>query len=135
LAVYGAPGDQSASAEWGCIGTLTGADGSAVGTGKQNTIDILGGCAEDGIAARLCNVLVEGDYNDWFLPSKAELNLMYANLHNIGTPVGGFESGLYWSSSEREGNAHNAWTQDFSNSDQNYYLKYSELRVRAIRAF
>ena len=37
-----APSDQSTSASWGCYGvSIWGADGTVVGTGEQNTIDIL----------------------------------------------------------------------------------------------
>jgi len=68
-------------------------------------------------------------YGDWFLPSKGELNQMYVNK----IAVGGFETGLYWSSSESgEGGA---WAQRFDNGLQNSYAKSLERWVRPVRAF
>ena len=67
---------------------LTGAIGTAIGTGAQNTLDILAFCSEEGIAAKLCadyEVTVGGvTYDDWFLPTKAELNFLYLERDVVG---------------------------------------------------
>jgi Protein of unknown function (DUF1566) len=125
-----AASDQSIGAEWGCFGTLLpGADGTALGTGNQNTNDILVGCAAVGIAARLCGNLILNGYSDWYLPSKEELNKLYINR----IAVGGFANDNYWSSSEN--NANNAWHLFFFNGFQGFDLKNNFYRVRAVRAF
>jgi hypothetical protein len=127
-----APSDQSTGAHWGCDETLIlGADGTAIGTGNQNTIDIMAGCATAGIAARICGDLVLGGYSDWYLPSKDELNQLYLNKVAIGSfPF----SGGYWSSSEFSQS--DAFMIDINNGNifsltKSYSLGY----VRAIRAF
>ena len=125
-----APSDQSTGAQWGCSSTLiSGADGTAIGTGNQNTIDIMNGCSEAGIAARLCGELVLGGYSDWYLPSKDELNKLYINRDAIG----GFASNHYWSSSEY--NNGDAGRQNFYFGYQNYDGKNYNNGVRAVRAF
>jgi hypothetical protein len=136
-----APTDQSSGAEWGCVGTIiSGADGIAIGTGAQNTIDIEAGCSTAGTAADLCANLVLSGYTDWFLPSKDELNLMYQNIGpgnalGLGN-VGGFANDSYWSSTEFEVNG-TAWDQNFDGvGGQNDYSKnFTGSSVRSVRAF
>jgi hypothetical protein len=125
-----APSDQG-FAPWGCYGTLiSGADGTAIGTGNQNTIDIMTGCNDEGIAARLCGDLVLGGYSDWYLPSKDELNQLYLNR----VAIGGFASYYpYWSSTEFS--SYRAWVQYFNNGYQASSDKYGGDYVRAVRAF
>jgi len=125
-----APSNQG-TAQWGCYATLiSGADGIAIGTGAQNTIDIMNGCSTAGIAARVCGDLVLGGYSDWYLPSKDELNQLYINR----VAVGGFANSYYWSSTED--NINDAWRQSFSYNGQGPSGKvYSNMFVRAVRAF
>ena len=125
-----APTDQSSEVQWGCMGTdLSGANGTAIGTGTQNTIDIEAGCTTSGIAADICANLTLGGFSDWFLPSKDELNEMYLNK----AAIGGFASGSYWSSTEDDSGS--AWIQGFSSGFQINYGKYNNYNVRAVRAF
>ena len=125
-----AASDQSTVAEWGCMyTTLAGADGTALGTGNQNTIDIMAGCATAGIAARLCGDLVLNGYSDWYLPSKDELNKLYINK----VAVGGFSINLYWSSSEY--NSAMSWQRRMSDGNEFVSSKIAAAYVRAIRAF
>ena len=127
-----APSDQSTGAEWGCSGTsISGADGTAIGTGSQNTIDIEAGCSTTGTAADICVNYTDGTYSDWFLPSKDELDMMFVNLHFQG--LGGFAGIYYWSSTEYDN--YNAWFQYFSFGLQTTNYKNDGLYVRAVRAF
>ena len=135
---------------WGCEGVLiSGAEGTAIGTGNQNTIDILAGCTSlsgqpfAGIAAVECYNSTAQNYSDWFLPSKDELQEIYINRNTINTSSlanGGNSfgtSGLYsayWSSSENHQNS--AFQQFFSGTGiSTGVLKSSPASVRAIRAF
>src|SRR4030095_5878759 len=101
-----APFDQSAGAHWGCFRQpIEGARRLAVGTGEQNTRDMLPGCAEPGTAARLCADLSVNGVRGWFLPSRDELALMYKDLKAAG--LGDFRDGgvadnfSYWASSQQ----------------------------------
>lgn len=125
-----APSDQSASAQWGCVGIyISGADGIIIGSGSQNTIDINNGCNTAGISARIAGDLSLGGYTDWYLPSKDELNQLYLNK----VAIGNFVNGLYWSSSEAT--AGSAYCQFFVVGSTAANLKSTNYNVRAVRSF
>ena len=135
-----APFDQSAGAKWGCFRTLIpGARGSAIGTGRQNTADILAACKTPGSAAELCANFSLNGVGGWFLPSVDELTQMYVNLKLAG--IGEFGSGdiadnyCYWSSTQRTADMANHL--DFADNArrQHYDDKDFPRRVRAVRAF
>jgi hypothetical protein len=125
-----APTDQSTGAEWGCYGSSVGASGSGFGTGSQNTIDIETGCSTSGTAADICANLTLGGYNDWFLPSIDELEMLFANAANY---QGSFGNGYYWSSTEFDLNnafrfyPTGTWSTNRPKSESYY--------VRAVRYF
>jgi len=84
-------------------------------------------------AARLCLELNLNGYNDWYLPSKEELKLMYKNLHL--NKKGGFKNSPYWSSTSTCYLFNKADNINFFNGDT--YEEYRDFsnNVRAIRAF
>ncbi|GHU48891.1 hypothetical protein FACS1894200_06750 [Spirochaetia bacterium] len=134
-----APKDLPAPIRWGPNNAAVNNTDTAVGSGKANTqriAPIINRYGEDG-AALFCIALNINGHQDWFLPSKDELNLMYVNLKKKG--LGDFGDGYYWSSSEY--NYFDAWVQRFSDGSQNYSYYYTSgdkgyaRSVRAIRAF
>ena len=127
--------DQGTFIHWynGSFGT-TGAIGTALGTGLANTNLIIasGGATATSYAAGLARAFTGGGYNDWYLPSKDELNKLYS----IKTLIIGLSpsNSIYWSSSEFDHS--NAWLQDLDGGIQDYFDKsYSGFNVRAIRSF
>lgn len=135
-----APFDQSAGARWGCFRTLIpGARGAAVGTGRQNTADILASCKAPGSAAELCANFTLNGVGGWFLPSVDELALVYVNLKLAG--VGDFggsdipDNFSYWSSTQRTADMANHLDFADNGRRQHYDDKDYPRRVRAVRAF
>jgi len=128
-----APVDQSITfTPWGCRGTLiAGADETAIGTGAQNTADILAGCPDTPIAADIAAGYTLNGFNDWFLPSKDELRELYGNRWVVGG-LSDAEKG-YWSSSET--NVDEAQGLIFHTGRHNSASKHIPARVRAVRAF
>ena len=68
-------------------------------------------------------------FNDWRLPTKDELSLMYWQRVTIG----GFTTKYYWSSTEFGGG--NLWLQDFDNGAHSFPSEETTFYVRAVRAF
>jgi len=128
-----APTETSDSIPWYNGKYISIKTGTAVGSGKTNTADIVAAQGAGSYAARLCQDLVSGGFDDWFLPSQDELDLMYKNLMKAN--LGGFASAWYWSSSEYKNSDGNAVYQYFGNGNQRLDYKANCSRVRAIRAF
>ena len=123
--------------QWGCFAMwLSGADGQAIGTGYQNTLDIASGCSETPIAASEALEFESENHSDWYLPSLDELKEMFNTIGNAGSEgnIGGFSSNWYWSSSES--NNYGAYDVNFSDgSTGNFSSKTKIVRVRVIRSF
>jgi hypothetical protein len=126
---------------WGCYGkTISGADGYNIFDGYQNTIDIVNGCNEANIAARVCSDLNLNGYSDWYLPSHNELSIMNQNRILIG----GFDDypdpfpSAYWSSTEATIGLSSAYVSLFSGQNRGCCgadAKKDPAGVRAVRRF
>lgn len=127
-----ASGDQGTYAYFAGNNTITNKTGATIGTGYSNTKIIVAAQGPGSYAARICVNLVLNGYSDWFLPSQAELYLMYSNLKKVG--LGNFSNGYYWSSTEY-GNGTTALAQTFINGLQTNSNKSFVYKVRAVRAF
>jgi uncharacterized repeat protein (TIGR02543 family) len=107
-----------------------------VGYGRRNTTRILVVDAE-APAAKACREYNGGGKNDWFLPSRYELNQLYDNR----SAVGNLGASFYWSSSQGTYNTSpgdSAWRYRFATpwpGEASVEKYINELWVRAIRAF
>ncbi len=108
---------------------VTGANGSDIGTGRDNTNAIVAFYGKENSAASYCYDLVLNGYDDWYLPSKDELNQLYINKNTIG----GFTKNAYWSSTESNDFA--AWDQSFTTGNQTRYDKSAVGFFCAVRSF
>ena len=126
--IIAAVSDLPGEVAWGCNDKFL-AGRSSIGAGSQNTIDIASGCSVAGNAATLCSNLSQGGYDDWYLPSKDELNKLFLQMKVIG----GFREVCYWSSTET--GKYNACTQIFDNGFQTANDKSTTFSVRPIRSF
>lgn len=79
----------------GQTSSIPGAMGSAVGTGYANTTALLAVCNSYD-AGPVARAYAGGGLTDWSLPSDQELFALYQYPNRAS--IGGFNSGLYWSS-------------------------------------
>ncbi len=127
------------SMSWGCmVMFISGADGTSIGSGSQNSLDIISSCSQSPIAASACLAYEHDGYTDWHLPSRDELVEMYNTIGNAGPQgnIANFQEASqseYWSSSEF--NEDYAWSIQFSNGNSFYDDKEFTYNVRPIRSF
>jgi len=128
-----APSDQSSGIRWN-NGTniLTGASGTGLGTGKANTDAIVATQGAGSYAAKLCDDLVLGGYDDWYLPSFPELQQLFIHKDVIG---GFISPSNYWASSEWHVGNNNAFVVGFPYGGLTISTKDHTFRVRAVRTF
>ena len=116
---------------WGCSGLSVAGTSTAFGSGQVNTSAIITACTSSS-AAKKCDEFVLGDFEDWYLPSQEELQLIYSKLHSFNV---GYYNEIYYVSSS-EFNAANCYGINFTNGniitiDKNEYYSY----YRPIRKF
>jgi hypothetical protein len=123
--------DQS-TGNWG-PNITTNAIRDSINAGQSNTERIIINVGPGAYAAPYSANYKGGGFGDWYLPSKYEIKLLYAQR----AVVGGFADVAYWSSCEV--GAGDAWAQDFADppygGQSQSIPKSTEGHVRAIRAF
>ncbi|MDR1586123.1 MAG: DUF1566 domain-containing protein, partial [Treponema sp.] len=117
-----------------------------IGMGKPNTEYIMQEAMQLGggwgWAAQICDELEVNGFDDWFLPSRDELNVMWGVLHRRGH--GGFKDEWYWSSTPANDAGTRIWIINFTGGDQvGGHARYGsgsdnwneQYNLRAIRQF
>lgn len=82
-------------------------------------------------AAKLCADYQYDGYDDWFLPSKDQLNMLFKNRHVLD----GISSQFYWTSTEHE--IGRAWVQNLITGEQLLKVTGDQagMHIRAVREF
>lgn len=118
--------------EWGGYGTETGITATDIGAGLPNTNSLI---------AKNLQPQTEGGYvvwdkikefreshsDNWFLPSKDELNLIYEAIYEARLNLNNFSSSIalyYWSSSERSSTS--VWCHTFYDGSQHGLGKHDQ---------
>lgn len=137
--------------EWGCVASsISKARNNEIGSGYYNTAQIV--IYHDNLTNYYANPMVcsnlnngtllakdallfnQGIYNDWFLPSYNELELIYKNLHIKN--LGNLTESIYWSSTEIDQNT--VATINFKTGEKTSTSKIpgkSNTKARVIRYF
>jgi hypothetical protein len=126
---------------WGTDGTLVSSSvyplRDGIGAGRNNTERIIQNIKSSDIlfksdytlyAAYACLTLQDGNYGDWYLPSKYELSLLYLQKTLLSM------TGVYWSSND--GATRDAWCHNFDSGTTFLNTKnYFQVNARPIRSF
>ncbi len=126
---------------WGADGTQVNSSvyplRDGIGAGRNNTERIIQNIKSSDIifksdytsyAAYVCLTFQDGNYGDWYLPSKYELYLLYLQKTLLSM------SGMYWSSND--GATRDAWCYNFDAGTTYLNTKnYFQMNARPIRIF
>lgn len=113
----------------------------SIGEGASNTEKIISIMDEEWrfsvpYAAKAATNFNYGGFNDWFLPSKDELNLIHENRESFS----GLRPNQYYYSSTEAGSSNRAWAQMINDdtgrqADSSSSGKLTQFSVRVIRSF
>lgn len=131
--LYVTDDNQSTSSQWK---TATGTNDITDPPDKNDAVD--GQYNRDNRGAgtfpafELCENNTYHGKSDWYLPARAELNLLWLNQAAIdANAAGNFTTSYYWSSTEPSTNY--GWYQDFAFGSQYYNSKALNYGVRCVR--
>jgi hypothetical protein len=115
-----------------------GEDGRGIGKGFYNSEYLMEiAQARGGFtwAVRLCDNYEHNSFNDWYLPSRDELNFMWGNLYIKG--LGNFRQEQYWSSTTWTDTwgSYRAWHVNFSDGQHDNQNANQQRRSRPVRRF
>lgn len=116
---------QGGDKEWGCISNVT--TSFLLGTGYENTENVLAAyntnqCDESPEAFFACANLVHNGVDDWYLPSKNEMETLYSFRSQLSLPTK-----RYWTSSQS--NAAIAYVVDFGGEENGLPYSYTWNKV------
>lgn len=120
-------GQAPSKLRWKTSNTATAGTGSLV-DGWANTLAMITAGELAHPAARYCRNYAGGGFDDWYLPARNELNLMWTNRSLLSL---GMTSDYYWSSSQSSNSQ--AHIQSFSNGTQLANGKNTAYYVRPVR--
>jgi len=120
------PAAEVESIEWGGKG-VNEENAYSEFDGMANTVALTEHSKTEHPAAKWAYELTIGRFDDFYLPARRELALMYANVPEL------FKKEWHWSSTQYS-EAY-AWFQDFGNGGQGRYWKGYDTRARAVRRF
>jgi len=122
--IYAHPQDNSDDVIFGAF-TLAGATSDS--DGEVNTQLLVEALGDASYAAKICDDLVAFGFDDWYLPSRAELDAIFKQNYLIS----GYSLDDYWSSTETATNM--AYTISFESGALNSPTKNQARRCRCVR--
>ena len=114
---------------------LSGLTSSDIGFGKSNTEAIVNPYPDSATAAKFCNDVKINYYDDWFLPSINELNLIFEKRHSIGNFSSDYSSHYWASTSYDDETSSGAFSRFFNTASICFKSKDELFHIRPVRYF